>query len=885
MFERIVTSEDSELCKRILSVVLSVYTPITIEVLRVLVNFDHQGCDDSESIRELITECGSFLKVDNDFIFLVHQSAKDFLLDPSTETFEVNKEKEHHKIFSRSLQAFKSLKCDMYKLKNSGTSITDVTRPNPDPLAGIWYSCSYWVDHLEDCQFIANGLEEFEEDKSLDSFLSDDFLHWIEAISLLGSTTEAIASMLKLENLVREHAGPETVLVRVYDACRVFRYYRAVIETHPLQIYTSLIFTPTQSITRNAHYVKAAWILEEPKISTDWDSCFLTLERHLARVESIAWSRNGMLASASLDRTVIWDPATGQRISSCGNGARLIAFSQDDLLASDDASGDGGSNLHVWDLSNRLCELRMEHKTGYMTCISWLRDGRLAFLSKRLIAGIGDCVTGQWTSSNLKRQGKSASCAANSDDGKLAIAFNDYAIQVWDLANDSWITASILKGHSQEVTAMAWSPHGRLASGSHDCTLRMWDPTTSQCVFILKGHNDEVSAVAWSHDERLASGSTDRNIRIWNSVNGQCICVLDGHNAKIKALAFSQDGRLASGSSDGLIKIWDLANAYASLNQEKIESRFKSGGRAEKPQVCEPSTGQTAVSKSHGNDLYSIAWSPNGTQLASASTEITIWDLNSEKSTILDGHRDVVHSMSWSSDGNRLASGSRDQRIIVWDLSSGQKTVLEGHSTSVMFLAWSPLGDLLASKSTSTTRIWSMATGQSIVIEENETRWCPIIWSTNGRRLASWSFDHTFIIWDSTTGRRLCELNIKTDIMRWIGTKSWNLRKEVAVFDAQYKLPPTYMRFLADMRSSALSIGYSIEMSDDWICFEGQKLLWLPPEYRPVRSDSFILGDKTRLAFGCSAGHIWTITLSANGLVGESITREIDSDTSGARTE
>lgn len=203
MFERIVTSEDSELCKRILSVVLGVYTPITIEVLRVLVNFDHQGCDDGKSVREMIDECGSFLKVDGDFIFLVHQSAKDFLLDPSNETFEVNKEKEHHKIFSHSLHAFKSFERDMYKLKNPGTSITDVTRPSPDPLAGIWYSCLFWVDHLEDCQFIADALEEFEEGKSLDSFLRDDFLHWIEAISLLESTTKAIASMLKLENLVR----------------------------------------------------------------------------------------------------------------------------------------------------------------------------------------------------------------------------------------------------------------------------------------------------------------------------------------------------------------------------------------------------------------------------------------------------------------------------------------------------------------------------------------------------------------------------------------------------------------------------------------------------------------------------------------------------------
>jgi hypothetical protein len=104
--------------------------------------------------------------------------------------------------------------------------------------------------------------------------------------------------------------------------------------------------------------------------------------------------------------------------------------------------------------------------------------------------------------------------------------------------------------------------------------------------------------------------------------------------------------------------------------------------------------------------------------------------------------------------------------------------------------------------------------------------------------------------------------------MRWIDINSWNLRKEIAVFDAWYKIPPSCMWFFENMGSSALSIGYSIDRTSQWICFERQKLLWLPPEYRPVESDSFISEDTTRLALGCRTGRIWTITHSANGLTG-----------------
>lgn len=658
-----------------------------------------------------------------------------------------------------------------------------------------------------------------------------------------------------------------------------------MIEVYPLQIYTSLIFIPTESVTRNSHYVKPVWVMEEPEISPCWDSCLLSFETFNKLVSCVAWSRDGMLASVSWNHAMnIWDPVTGQSILQHAGRVTTIAWSQDGMLASDDAE----SILHVWDLSKGQCELRLESQTGAIHCISWLRDGRLALLLANLTARIWDPITGQWILSKLKRQGEAPSCSAFSDDGKLAIVFKDNAIQIWDLATNLWITALNLKGHTQEVIVQAWSLNGRLASGSKDLTVRIWDPATSQCMFILEGHNAEIGAVAWSYDGRLASGSVDRTIRIWNSVNGQCISILHGHSAGIISLAWSRDGRLASGSSDNSIKIWDPASApavqtsklksgVASIDMSKDPSRMASSARDETLQVCEPSTGHITGPKSHSGQVLSLAWSPNGTQLASFSGEVIIWDFNTKESILLDRLEKRVW-MHWSPDGDRLASESRDRTIIVWDLRSGQRTVLEGHNGWVMSVVWSPLGDRLASELPNAIQIWSIATGQSIVISKPKLWHSSIIWSTDGRRLALWSLLGSFIIWDSTTGQRLCELNIDTDIVRCIDSDSWNLRKEIAVSDAWYKIPPADMWRFGSMGSSALSISYSLWRNDHWICFEGQKLLWLPPEYRPDESDSFISDDMTRLAFGCSTGRIWTITLASNGPVGESIAGETDSD-------
>src|SRR5258707_14924866 len=57
--------------------------------------------------------------------------------------------------------------------------------------------------------------------------------------------------------------------------------------------------------------------------------------------------------------------------------------------------------------------------------------------------------------------------------------------------------------------------------------------------------------------------------------------------------------------------------------------------------------------------------------------------------TVLKGHTDIVNSVAWSPDGTRLASGSRDKTIIVWNVASGKpQTTLNGHTNLVVSVAW-----------------------------------------------------------------------------------------------------------------------------------------------------------------------------------------------------
>ena len=198
-------------------------------------------------------------------------------------------------------------------------------------------------------------------------------------------------------------------------------------------------------------------------------------------------------------------------------------------------------------------------------------------------------------------------------------------------------------------------------------------------------------------------------------------------------------------------------DAYGATAREPLELGF-----------LRPALDQSiAVLEGHEGEVTAIAYSPDGTRLATGSDDTTarIWDTATGKEVaLLEGHEQPVNSIAYSPDGTRLATGSWDATARIWDTATWKEiTVLDGHESGFNSVAFSPEGTRLATASFGTTaRILDAVTGKELaVLNGHNGSISSIAFSPDGTRLATGSIDSTARIWDAATGRETAILKVK----------------------------------------------------------------------------------------------------------------------------
>ncbi len=384
-----------------------------------------------------------------------------------------------------------------------------------------------------------------------------------------------------------------------------------------------------------------------------WDAAtgklLLTLFGHSSQVVSVAFRPDGKtLASASEDGTIkLWDALTGREMLTLvghTSGVLGVAFSADgNRLYS--ASRDG--TVRIWDLSASAGRdgLNLVGHSDRLYGVAYRPDGaQLATWSFDGTVKVWDAIDGKALLTLNHEKTPSPGHVAYSPDGKRLAFDSGNTVQIVDAVNGNGLLT--LAPFDSDAVDVVFAPDGlRMAAATFAGLVRIYNSSDGQLLLEFTENTTGLQQIAFSLDGKHLASALDEGVSLSDATTGKQLLLFTGHGKGVRTsgVAFSPDGEwVASTGNDASIQVWD----------------------AETGAVIFKLTGHTgpAFGVAFGGPLGA-----DGRSLASSSVDHTIkvWQLPAVGEPVADpltlyGHTGAVYRVAFSPDGSQLASAGRN---------------------------------------------------------------------------------------------------------------------------------------------------------------------------------------------------------------------------------
>jgi len=479
-----------------------------------------------------------------------------------------------------------------------------------------------------------------------------------------------------------------------------------------------------QVATTGADGTLRIWRLPEPPTA---------LAGHAMPVTSVALDPAGKrIATGSADKTVrLFNPADGMATQTLAGHTGAVGSVAVRADAQQVASGDATGAIRLWNPADGAAQATLVGHTGQVTALAY-----------------------------------------HPAEPYLLSASADGTLHWWQLPVAA---PKALAGHTAAVRAVAATADGqRIFTGGADGTVRAFNAETGEAAGQLAGQPGPVTSLALGAGDTLAaSGGEQGVVALWKIGEPDTPpAQLAGHRGAVHAVAFHPGGqRIASAGEDGTVRLWrlpsepevlagDAMTVNAAARSADGKQIALAGTRENRPVIEVRSVADGKVIArllGHQGAIHAVAFSPDGTRLASASADKTarVWNLADPKFPEL--HRVAQQESPFTAvaltvDAGQLLTGTVAGPIIQWDLAAGAALrTLSGHSGEVTGLV-ARGGTLFSSGTDSTVRLWNLENGQNVrSINHGAAVRCLAV-TSDGVTIASGGEDKLIKLWNAVDG-------------------------------------------------------------------------------------------------------------------------------------